>query len=192
MKKIVSIVCIATLFMACNIEKKKDGELPTVDVDVEADAGELPDYDIAWADINVGTTTKTVEIPKLVVIMEEEEVEVPYIDVDMPDDKWGATEERTIMVEAEVSDVEHEIKIDQIWAKENNLFVIAELNKKETSLQGKKMRISDQVTLNAPDLNVKYFIVGEKPDRAFNSKYNYVNSIEEIKDRLEDYTVIYQ
>lgn len=192
MKKILSIVCVASMMFSCNIEKKKDGELPTVDVDIETEAGELPDYDIAWADINIGTTTKTVEIPKLVIVMEEEEVEVPYIDVDMPDDTWGDSEEQTIMVEAEVSDFEHDIEIEEIWAKENNLYVIASLEKLETSIEDKKMRISDQVTLNAPELNVKYYIVGERPERVFNTKYKYMSSLEDLKDKITDYTVIYQ
>lgn len=192
MRKVLCIVCIAGLLTSCNIEKKKDGELPTVDVDVDADAGELPDYDVAWADVNVGTTTKTVEIPKIVIIMEEEEVEVPFIDIDMPDDKWGEKEEQTIMVEAEVSDFEHDIEIDEIWANENNLYVIASLEKLETSIDDKKMRISDQVTLNAPELNIKYYIIGERPDRVFNTKYKYMNSMDELKKKVDDYTVIYQ
>ncbi len=192
MRKVLSIICVVGLLMSCNIEKKKDGELPTVDVDIDAEAGELPDYEVAWADVNVGTTTKTVEIPKLVIVMEEEEVEVPFIDVNMPDDKWGEKEEQTIMVEAEVADFEHDINIEEIWAKENNLYVVASLEKLETSLEDKKMRISDQVTLNAPELNVKYYIVGERPERVFNTKYKYMNSMEELKDKVDDYTVIYQ
>ncbi|MBS9464301.1 hypothetical protein KIM67_17895 [Flagellimonas sp. 389] len=192
MKKIICVLGVASLLFACNIEKKKEGELPTVDIDVETEAGELPEYDIAWADVNIGTTTKTVEIPKVVIVMEEEEVEVPYIDIDMPDDKYGNAEEQTIVVEAEVSDFEHEIDIEEIWAKENNLYVISKLEKTETAISDKKMRISDQVTLNAPDLNVKYYIVGERPDRVFNMRYKYVKSMEELKNKIDGYTVIYQ
>lgn len=192
MKKLLSIVTITLMVTSCNIEKKKDGELPTVDIDVDADAGALPDYDVAWADVNIGTTTKTVEIPKVVIIMEEEEVEVPYLDVDMPDEKWGNKEEQTIMVEAEVSDFEHKLSIEEIWAKENSLFVIAKLEKLDTSIENKKMRISDQVTLNAPDLNVKYYVIGERPDRVFNTKYKYVKDMNELKNMISDYTVIYQ
>jgi hypothetical protein len=192
MKKVLSIVCATFLISSCNIEKKKDGELPTVDIDVDAEAGELPNYDVEWADVNVGTTTKTVEIPKVVIVMEEEEVEVPYLDVDMPDDTWGAKEEQTIMVEAEVSDFEHSIDIEEIWAKENNLYVVAKLEQLETAIEDKKMRISDQVSLNAPDLNVKYYVIGERPDRVFNTRYKYVKNMDELKNMISDYTVIYQ
>ncbi|AWX43196.1 hypothetical protein HME9304_00183 [Flagellimonas maritima] len=191
MKKLFLLAIVMSTLSACNIEKKKEGELPSIDVDVDTEAGELPEYDVKWADVNVGTTTKTVEVPKVVIVMEEEEVEVPYIDVDMPDNKFGDKEERTLMIEAEVSDYEHDIEIEEIFASKNTLHVIAKLEKSDTSLDDKKMRISDQVTLNAPDLNVKYYIVGERPDRVFNSRYKYITSIEDLKSKIDDYTVIY-
>ena len=98
-----------------------------MDIDVTADAGELPEYEVNWADVNVGTTTKTVTVPKVVVVMEEEEVEVPVIDIDMPDGDANDKEERTIMVEAEVTDKEHSLDIKKIYASENNLYVVSEL-----------------------------------------------------------------
>ena len=55
----------------CNVDQKKEMELPSVDVDVSAEEGQLPTYDVDWADVNVGTTTKTVEVPKVVIVMEE-------------------------------------------------------------------------------------------------------------------------
>lgn len=181
---------LLVLLMGCNVEKKEKGELPELDVDVTADAGELPEYEVDWAEVNVGTTTKMVKIPKIVVVMEEEEVEVPFIDVDMPNaqDK----EERTIMVEAEVDEREHALEINEIWANNNNLYVISELKSREQSLGDKKMRVSDQVTLNAPDLNIKHYIVGERPNRVFNTQYTYLNGIDELKGRVDDYKVIYK
>jgi len=53
------------------IEVTEEGEMPTVDVDVEG--GKLPAYDVDTADIDVGTR--------------KVEVTVPDVDVDMPDDK---------------------------------------------------------------------------------------------------------
>lgn len=66
-------VCSASLlFMlsGCNVEKTEEGKLP--DVDVKADAGELPKYEVETPEVEVGT--KTVE------------VEVPTATVEMPDD----------------------------------------------------------------------------------------------------------
>ncbi|MFS4446498.1 hypothetical protein [Maribacter sp. 2307UL18-2] len=189
MKKLLLLVLSITVLSSCNIKKEEKGELPDLDVDVTADAGELPEYEVNWADVEVGTTTKTLDIPKVVIIMEEETVEVPFIDVDMPnsDEKM----EQTIMVEAEVTDKEHELEIIEIWASGEQLYVISKLESKEQSIGDKKMRVSDQVTLNAPKLDIKHYIVGARPDRMFNTQYDYLNTIEELKSSLDDYTVIY-
>lgn len=173
---------------SCNIKKEEKGELPEVDVDVSADSGELPEYDVNWANIDVGTTTKTVKVPKPMIVMEEEEVEVPVIDFDMPgEDK----EQRTIMVEAEVSDSEHDLDIQEIRATENRLYVISKLEKLDTDLGEQKMRIQDQVELNAPDLDVKHIIVGEKADNILNNQYKYVNSMNDLDDKIKNAKVIY-
>ena len=186
MQKVVLVFCAIDTMVSCKVEKQKSGSLP--DVDVDADAGSLPEFDVDWADVNVGTTTKTVKIPKVIVIMEEEEVEVPVIDVDMPGDKM----ERSLMVEAEVSGKEHDINIREIRATNNMLYVISTLEEMETSLGDKTLRIQDQVELNAPDLNVKHIIVGTKADRVFNNNYTYVNSMNDVDAMTENAQVIYK
>lgn len=190
MKKIAVVFITVAVMASCKVEKEKSGSLPDVDIDmdVNADAGTLPEFDVDWADVNVGTTTKTVKIPKVVVIMEEEEVEVPVIDVDMPGDKM----ERTLMVEAEVSGKEHEIEIQEIRANENKLYVISTLEEMETTLGDKTLRIQDQVELNAPDLNVKHIIVGTKADRVFNNNYTYVTSMSDVDAMTQNAQVIYK
>ncbi len=72
-------------FASCEVKQTEEGKLP----DVETEPGKLPEYDVDWADVDVGTTTRTVKVPKVVVVMEEEEVNVPYIDVKMPSDQNG-------------------------------------------------------------------------------------------------------
>ncbi|ASV30776.1 hypothetical protein [Maribacter cobaltidurans] len=192
MKKLLMIAGIGALIVSCNVKKEEKGEMPELDVDVMADAGELPEYDVNWADIDVGTTTKTVSVPKVVVVMEEEEVEVPYIDVDMPEGDSTQIEERTIMVEAEVTDTEHNIDIRKIFASGNKLYVVSELTSTDTSIGDKTMRVSDQVVLKAPEMDVKYIIVGERPDSMFNSKYEYVANMSEIDKDMKDSKVIYE
>lgn len=193
MRKTILSLVVATpiLLGSCKVDQKKEAELPEVDVDIETAAGQLPSYNVDWADVNVGTTTKTMEIPKVVVVMEEEEVEVPYLDVDMPED-YGEKTERTLRVEAEIADTTHNLDIEKIYANEDNLIVVSSLEKGEQSLGNKTMRISDQVTLNAPDLNVKYYIIGERPEQVFNSSYTYVKDMETLKNKLEGYQVIYE
>ncbi|MFD0798382.1 hypothetical protein ACFQZJ_12995 [Maribacter chungangensis] len=189
MKKLLLLGLSLGILSACNIKKEEKGEMPDMDVDVTADAGELPEYDVNWADVNVGTTTKTLDIPKVVVVMEEETVEVPFIDVDMPD--GDEKMEQTIMVEAEVTDNEHELDIVEIWAAGDALYVVSKLDAKDRSIGDQKMRVSDQVTLNAPELEIKHYIVGAKPDRIFNTQYDYLDSIDELKSSVDGYTVIY-
>lgn len=189
MKKTLVVFAIVIMAYGCDIKKEKAGEMPDIDVDVSADAGALPEYEVNWADVEVGTTTKTVNVPKVVVVMEEEEVEVPFIDVDMPE--MGAKEERSIIVEAEVTDKEHGIEIKEIWATGNRLYVISELVEKEGSLGNNKMRVADQITLNAPDLDVKHYIIGVKPERVFNGQHTYMKTLDDVKSKVKDYKVIY-
>ncbi|RCS26402.1 hypothetical protein DUT90_11610 [Polaribacter sp. WD7] len=194
MKKVIMTIMAAAFIVSCDVNQTKKTKLPEVEVDVETEAGQLPSYNVEWADINVGTTTKKVTVPKIVVITEEVEVEVPYVDVDMPNDNNNKIEkeEKTVLVEVEVDENMHEIDIKEIRASQNNLVVISELEAKNQTLGDKKIRISDQITLNAPDLNVKHYIVGEKPDRVFNSQHKYFETMEEVDEALQkDYKVIY-
>lgn len=189
MKKILTLlICTCTLIYSCDVDKKGKVELPEVEVDVEK--GNLPEFEVDWADVDVTTTTKTVEVPKVVVVMEEEEIEVPVIDVDMPED--DEKYEQDLVVEAEVTDVEHNIEIQEIRATNNRIFVIATLEALEADLGDKKMRVQDQVTLNAPNLDVKYIIVGNKPNRVYNNKNMYVTTMNDLSQNVKDAKVIYQ
>jgi hypothetical protein len=171
--------------ISCDVDQTQEGEMPEVDVDVEE--GEMPAYDVDWADVDVNTTTRTIEVPKVVVVMEEEQVEVPVVDVDMPNEE---KEERTIMVEAQVAETSHEIDIEGVYASQNRLIVVSELENTGQDLQQQTMRVSDQIVLNAPDLDVKHYIIGEKPRGDFNNQYTYISSKSEISDKLSKATEI--
>ena len=189
MKKIIiPILALSLITMSCDIDKKGKVELPEVEVDVEE--GNLPEFDVDWADVDVSTTTKMVEVPKVVVVMEEEEIEVPTIDVDMPNDDEKF--EQDLVVEAEVENVEHEIKIQEIRATNNRLYVIATLTALDNDLGDKKLRVQDQVSLNAPDLDVKYIVVGKKPNRVFNNQHMYVASMSNLPSNVQEADVIYK
>ncbi len=189
MKNFLGLLMIALLFISCDVNQKKEGELPEIDVDIDTEAGQLPTFDVDWADVNVGTRTKMVKVPKVVVVMEEIEVEVPYVDVDMPNS--GEKEELTLTVEAEVTDHEHTIKINEIIASNETLYVISELKATTQTLGDKKLRVSDRVILNAPDLNVKHIIMGEKPDRVFNDQFKYVKDLGAFKANLKNPRTIF-
>lgn len=187
---ILTAVFATTLLTSCDIDQTKKTKLPSVDVDVDTKAGQLPAFDVDWADVNVGTTTEMVKVPKVVVVMEEMEVEVPFVDIDMPD--AGEKEKRTLLVETEVEGTEHNLDIKKVYANDRNLVVVAQLDKLTTELGDKKLRVSDQMSLNAPeDLNVKYYIVGERPNRTYNQANKYFKTMNEVEAKLKDYKVIY-
>lgn len=191
--KISVLALSVAIFTSCDMEQTRKTELPDIDVDVDAEAGQLPAFDVDWADVNVGTRTKMVEVPKVVIVMEEEEIEVPYIDVDMPDDYEDKEKmERSLIISADVIDKEHDLTIREIRATENRLYVIATLEELDTDLDGKKMRVQDQVELNAPDLDVQYVIVGKKPNSTYNNQYIYVSSMDDLNSRIANANVIYK
>lgn len=191
--KISVLALSVAIFTSCDMEQTRKTELPDIDVDVDAEAGQLPAFDVDWADVNVGTRTKIVEVPKVVIVMEEEEIEVPYIDVDMPDDYEDKEKmERSLIISADVIDKQHDLTIREIRATENRLYVIATLEELDTDLDGKKMRVQDQVELNAPDLDVQYVIVGKKPNSTYNNQYTYVSSMDDLNSRIANANVIYK
>lgn len=69
-----SLVLVLALFAslatgACRVKQTEEGKLP--DVDVSAEGGKVPEYDVDAADVDVKAGTET------------REVEVPTVDVDV-------------------------------------------------------------------------------------------------------------
>ncbi len=55
---------------ACDVDQTKEGSLP--EVEVNASGGQMPEFDVDAPSVNVGTETRTIE--------------VPTVDVDSPKD----------------------------------------------------------------------------------------------------------
>jgi len=182
--------CTLLILTSCDIDKTKDGEMPTVDVNIETEKGSLPEFDVDWVDINLGTKTKKIMVPTVEVVMEEKEVEVPFIDAEWPDDRDDIVEQ-IISVEAEVVDNKYDLEIEEVYAKGDKLMVISRLEKEDVQLGGKSIRVSDQIVINAPDLSVKHYIIGNKPKRNFNNNYSYITNIDKISNKLENAKKIY-
>ena len=177
--------------VSCDIEQTEKGALPDIDVDVDAEAGNLPEYDVDWMDVDVTTRTKTIEVPKVVVVMEEEEIEVPVVDFEAPNAS-GMKEEVTLTVDAEVTGEAADLDIKEVYATGNRLYVIAELENNGTDLGDQTMRVSDQIILNASDdLDVKYYIIGDRPNRTYNTRYVYVKDRADLDTKLRNGKAIY-
>lgn len=65
---ILLMALLAVLATGCRVRQTEEGELP--DVDVSAEGGKVPEYDVDAADVDVKT--------------EKREVTVPDVDVNMP------------------------------------------------------------------------------------------------------------
>ena len=72
MRSFTALLAVASFaaLAACDVDKTEEGEMP--DIDVNATGGELPEYNVEGPDVNVGTTTETVEVPTVDVDAPEE------------------------------------------------------------------------------------------------------------------------
>ena len=65
---------------ACSVEQTEEGELPEVNVE----GGNMPEYDVDAADVDVTTDTATVSVPDVDVSTDTATVTVPDVDVNPP------------------------------------------------------------------------------------------------------------
>ena len=86
-KSLTGVVAALALIFGlpgCDVEQIQDGEMPTVDVDAEP--GTMPEYDVEGPDVDVTAEEKQVTVPDVDVEMEEKTITTPDIDVDLPKD----------------------------------------------------------------------------------------------------------
>ena len=74
---VVVIILFATGFW--HVNQTEEGALP--ELDVSAEGGELPAFDVDSKEVVVGTTETNVEVPDIDVDTQETEVEVPVVGV---------------------------------------------------------------------------------------------------------------
>lgn len=189
LRKIMPLLLILLLvpLTSCQIEREQEGRLPDVDVDVEP--GRLPEYDIQGPDVEVGVTKRTVTVPKVIVVQEEETVEVPYIDVDVP---GAERKERTITTEVEVPSAGYNLDIQGIYAVNNELWVVSQLEEENPNAPQAAVRVSDRVVINAPDTPIRHYVIGEGRKSSFNEQYTFIDSRQQIASQLESGQQLYK
>lgn len=176
----LSLVLLLVPLTSCRVEQETAGRLPDVDVDVEP--GRLPEYDIQGPDVDVGVTERTVIVPRVVVVQQEETIEVPYIDVNVP----GADrQERTITTEVEVPSGGYNLTIEGVYAVNNELWVVSRLEEENPNAPQATVRASDRIVINAPDMPVRQYIIGERPKGSFNEQYTFIDNRQQIASQLE-------
>jgi hypothetical protein len=172
----------------CDVDQTEETRLP--DVDVEVEPGALPAYDVEWADIDVSTTEETIQVPKVKIAMETETISVPVVDVKMPDEAENAERvRRTIRAVAQVPGDGYALEISKIYKVEDELLVVSQLS--GTATGGEEQVISDNVVINAPEVDVRHVVIGERPQGAYNDQYRYVSNLEELDIDLENARIIY-
>ena len=86
-KKLAALVLagvMAVPLVGCQVDQTEEGEMP----EITAEGGNLPEYDVDPAEIEIGTEPATVDVPTDVdVTTEEREVELPDVDVNPPSDE---------------------------------------------------------------------------------------------------------
>ena len=188
-ERAAALLVAAVALSGCDIDQTRAGELPDLDVDVDAEAGQLPEYDVDWMDVDVGTTERTIEVPKVVVVMEEETVTVPVIDVRMPD--AGEVEERTLTVAPTVPHAGYEVEIQEVRANRGRVYVIATLEEADPTATTQAVQVSDRVVLNAPDVDVRTYIIGSKPSGLDNGQYTFLPSMSALPSEVTDGRQLY-
>jgi hypothetical protein len=63
------IAPLAISLAACDVDQTQEGEMP----EVEVTGGQMPEYDVETADVDVGTEEKTVEVPDVDITMPDAE-----------------------------------------------------------------------------------------------------------------------
>jgi hypothetical protein len=53
------------------------------------------------------------------------------------------------------------------------------------------VRVSDRIVINAPDISVRQYIIGNRPNGSFNEQYTFINSREQIDSQLANGKQLY-
>lgn len=210
----IGLFFIALVAVACDVDQTQEGEMPDVDVsadagnlpeyeivqteegdmpdvDVDTDAGRLPSFDVDWADVSINMTEETITVPKLEVVMEEETISVPVIDVDMPNDDDNRNRvRRTLTATAMVPGDGYSLEIARVYRANDSLIVVSRLEG-----QGRgdsKQMVNDSVVINAPEADVHHVIIGQRPAESYNEQYRYVNSMRALERELGNAKLLYE
>lgn len=203
----VTVAALAIALTGCDVQQTQAGELPDVDVDagdlpnyeivktddgelpsIDVDGGQLPAFDVDWMDVDVGLTETTVDVPKLKLVVEEETVKIPKIDVDWPGEE--EVRERTIHAQLETVGSGQDLQIERIYAADDELIVVSRLTGNASG--GTPERLSDYVVVSAPDMDVEHYVIGSAPRRDFNDDLDFVDDFEELADEIRGARLLYE
>ena len=103
-----------------------------------------------------------------------------------------AENKKEFVVELQVPDTTWTIQIGEVYEIGNELWVISHLSQ-ETDVVGAQVisAVTDSLELDAPDLPVKYFVVGKNWHWDSGEPYIYISSINDIESDLNAGRILY-
>lgn len=182
LRAVVSCLSLA-MVSGCAVDQTQEARAP--DVDVEVDAGRWPQYKVNWADIDVGTSERTITVPVVRIEKETRQITVPFIDINPP----GARDrdEQAISIDVDVPHAGYELQIAEVRASGDDLWVVGTLRETGTPRAQVITRVSDRVVINAPeDLDIRRVIVGERPSGADNEQLRFIGSMDGLEQIIPD------
>jgi hypothetical protein len=94
-------------------------------------------------------------------------------------------QERTITTEIEVPTSGYNVEITGIYAVNNQLWSFLVSPKRIPMHLKATMRVSDRVVLNAPEMPIRHYVIGERPQGSFNQQYTFIDDRQAIASQLE-------
>jgi len=107
----------------------------------------------------------------------------------------GSTEgddKNIISIELTVPDAAWEIEINEIYEVENELWVIAELNRKTGFAAQVISKIKDSVEIHHKKLTVKYYVIGKIWQWENKEEIHFIKSKSDIEDYIKNREQIYK
>ena len=182
-RHLFATACATLLLTGCSVNQEQPAQAPDVDIDV--DPGRWPEYDVNWADVDVGTEQRTITIPVVRVEREQRQVQVPYIRIAPPG--GSQTEERTVSLNVDVPHAGYELQIVEVRASGDDLWVIGQLRQTGGASAQVLTRLQDHVVVQAPaNLDVRKIVIGERQTGAANGEYTFLPSMEAVADRIPE------
>lgn len=155
------------------------------DVAVDAEGGRSPQYSEDWADVDVRTSERTITVPIVKVETETRQVTVPHLDINPPGARGRA--QHVLSIEVTVPHPGYELQVVEIRASGDDLWVIGRLRETAPPSAHVVTRLSDRVAVNAPqDLDIRKFVVGERPDRIDNTHLRFIESMDRLEQIIPD------